>query len=122
MELTFWPLTCLVLIPAILYASWIDYKEKRVPNWLNAAIAVAGFAAQGAFFGWTGVMTGLWGLLVGFGVLIGFWLMHAMGTRTRLVAVFSAVFLLAFVLLFSDLIAIIPIPSMAAVIMVMRPP
>lgn len=79
MELSYWPVTCFMLIPAILYASWIDYKEKRVPNWLNAAIAVAGFAVQGAFFGWAGVATGLWGLLVGFGVLIGFWLMHAMG-------------------------------------------
>jgi len=28
-------------------ASWIDYRERRVPNWLNAAIAAAGFAAQG---------------------------------------------------------------------------
>ena len=44
------------------------------------------------------------------------WLMHSMGSRTRLVAVSSAFFLLTFVLLFSDFIAIIPIPAMAAVI------
>lgn len=44
------------------------------------------------------------------------WLMHSMGAKTRLVAVSSAIFLLIFVLLFSNLIAIIPIPAMAAVI------
>ncbi len=45
------------------------------------------------------------------------WLMYSMGVRTRMVAVTSAVFLLSFVLLFSEWIAIIPIPAMAAVIM-----
>ena len=42
-----WLATCAVMIPGILWASWIDYKERRVPNWLNAAIALAGFVAQG---------------------------------------------------------------------------
>ena len=46
------------------------------------------------------------------------WLMHSMGSSSRWVACSSAVFLLIFVLLFSDLIAIIPIPAMAAVIMI----
>lgn len=46
------------------------------------------------------------------------WLMHDMGAKTRLVAISSAFFLLALVLFFSDFIAIIPIPAMAAVIMV----
>lgn len=46
------------------------------------------------------------------------WLMYTMGTKTRFVAVSSAIFLLIFVLVFADLIAIIPIPAMAAVIMI----
>lgn len=79
MGFSYWHLTCLILVPAILYASWIDYKEKRVPNWLNAAIALVGFAVQAAYFGWGGVAHGACGMLVGFSVLIGFWLMHAMG-------------------------------------------
>lgn len=45
-------------------------------------------------------------------------LMHSMGTHSRLAAASSAVFLLVFVIFFSDWIAIIPISSMAAVIMV----
>ena len=46
------------------------------------------------------------------------WLMHSMGAATRLAAISSAFILLAMVMFFADLIAIIPIPAMAAVIMV----
>ncbi|HRP96825.1 MAG TPA: SulP family inorganic anion transporter [Rhodocyclaceae bacterium] len=46
-------------------------------------------------------------------------LMHDMKTRSRLAAVLSAVILLALVSFFGDLIAIIPIPAMAAIIMVL---
>ena len=75
----FWWVTCLVLVPGVLWASWIDYRERRVPNWLNASIAVAGFAAQAWFAGWAGLGVGALGLLVGFAVLIVPWLMHGMG-------------------------------------------
>lgn len=75
----YWEVTLVLLIPAILYASWIDYAQRRVPNWLNAAIAAAGFGAQAAFFGLDGVTAALLGLLTGFGLLIVPWLMHGMG-------------------------------------------
>jgi prepilin peptidase CpaA len=79
MPAEYWGAIFAIMVPGILWASWIDYKERRVPNWLNAAIAVAGFAAQAWFFQWSGVQAGLLGLLVGFGVLIVPWLMHGMG-------------------------------------------
>ena len=79
MNFGYWEITLAVLIPGILYASWIDYAQKRVPNWLNAALALTGLAVQVSFFGWHGLGTGLLGLLVGFGVLIIPWLMHGMG-------------------------------------------
>lgn len=75
----YWWLTCAIMVPGILWASWIDYKERRVPNWLNATIAAAGFIAQAWFFGWSGVGAAALGLLVGFAVLIVPWLMHGMG-------------------------------------------
>lgn len=75
----FWAVTCAVLVPGVLLASWIDYAQRRVPNWLNVALIVLGFLVQGYFFGLSGVGTGCWGLLVGFGVLIIPWTMHGMG-------------------------------------------
>ena len=79
MDTYYWAVTCLFLIPATVYAAWIDYAEKRVPNWLNALIAVSGFIVQGLFFGSAGLAHGAWGLLVGLGVLIGPWLIYGMG-------------------------------------------
>ena len=75
----YWLLTCAILVPGVLWASWIDYAERRVPNWLNAAILVAGLVAQAAFNGVEGAYQGMLGSLVGFAVLIVPWCMHAMG-------------------------------------------
>lgn len=79
MEWGLWHTTCVVLVPGILLASWIDYSQRRVPNWLNLALIVLGFVVQGCYFGAGGLMTGVWGLLTGFGLLIVPWLMHGMG-------------------------------------------
>jgi prepilin peptidase CpaA len=79
MDFGFWEITLALLIPATLYASWIDYAERRVPNWLNLTILLAGLVTQFIFFGWNGVGWGALGMLVGFGVLIVPWLMHGMG-------------------------------------------
>src|SRR5512136_1730736 len=75
----YWDVTCAILVPGVLLASWIDYRYRKVPNWLNATLALVGFAIQFAFHGSEGLTTGLLGLLVGFGVLIVPWLMHGMG-------------------------------------------
>ena len=75
----FWITVWAVLVPGILWASWIDYSQRRVPNWLNLALIVAGFVVQGIYFGWAGCATGVWGLLTGFGLLIIPWMMHGMG-------------------------------------------
>jgi len=79
MEFGFWQATCAILVPGVLLASWIDFTQRRVPNWLNLAIIVAGFVAQAVFNGAGGMADGAWGLLVGFGVLIVPWMMHGMG-------------------------------------------
>ncbi len=79
MFLGFWEWTLVLMVPAILYAAWIDYAQHRVPNWLTASIASAGLVMQAAYFGANGLTTGLLGLALGFGVLIVPWLMHGMG-------------------------------------------
>jgi len=75
----FWWTTTLVLTPLILWASWIDYSQRRVPNWLNALIAACGFMVQTFFFGVSGAQSAALGMAVGLGVLIVPWLMHGMG-------------------------------------------
>ena len=79
MPVDYWVTTCLLMVPGIVWASWIDYRERRVPNWLNAVIAAMGFAAQGWYGGAAGLGAAALGLLVGFMVLILPWLMHGMG-------------------------------------------
>jgi len=79
MEFGFWQTTCAILIPGILLASWFDYSQRRVPNWLNALLIVTGLVVQGCYFGTAGLTAGFWGLLTGFGLLIVPWLMHGMG-------------------------------------------
>ena len=51
MDFGFWHVTCAILVPGVLWASWIDYAQRRVPNWLNLSLLIAGFATQGYFFG-----------------------------------------------------------------------
>lgn len=75
----YWAVTCAILVPGVLLASWIDYSQRRVPNWLNATLIALGFIVQGYFFGLGGLAAGGLGLLVGFGVLIIPWAMHGMG-------------------------------------------
>jgi prepilin peptidase CpaA len=79
MDFGYWNIVCAVLIPGILLASWIDYSQRRVPNWLNLSLILLGFAAQACYFGWNGIGTGFAGMLVGFGLLIVPWMMHGMG-------------------------------------------
>lgn len=68
-----------IMVPMILLASWIDYRQHRVPNWLNLALATAGVTGQVSFYGWDGLTAGLTGGLLGLGLLIVPWLMHLMG-------------------------------------------
>lgn len=79
MNLGYWEVTLAILVPGILYASWVDYAERRVPNWLNAVLAVTGLAMQTVWYGGSGLGWGLAGLLTGFALLIVPWLMHGMG-------------------------------------------
>lgn len=75
----YWEFTLALLIPGILYASWVDFAERRVPNWLNALLAVTGLAFQCGYFGLAGAGWALAGLAVGFATLIVPWMMHGMG-------------------------------------------
>ncbi|GIK15246.1 MAG: prepilin peptidase [Planctomycetota bacterium] len=93
MGLDYWGITCAVVVPGTLLASWIDYSQRRVPNWLNATLLLCGLVVQGVYFGAAGVGDGLMGALVGFGLLIVPWLMHGMGAGdVKLMAAIGAWF------------------------------
>ncbi len=68
-----------ILIPAMLFASWNDYRRHRVPNWLNLSILCTGVALHAWMFGWSGVGSSFQGVGVGFGCLFVFWMMRVMG-------------------------------------------
>lgn len=76
---SYWVTTAVILTPLVLWASWVDYKERRVPNWLNAVIAALGITVQCVWFGWSGLSTALLGILVGLTLLIVPWLAYMMG-------------------------------------------
>ncbi len=93
MSLGYWEVTLLVVVPATLWASWIDYKERRVPNWLNAALALTGVTMQYALFGTQGLQAAFLGMGAGLAVLIVPWLIHGMGAGdVKLMAAIGAWF------------------------------
>ena len=59
--LGYWQVTILVVVPAVLVASIIDYRARKVPNWLNASLAVAGLLTQSLYFGADWVCWWAWG-------------------------------------------------------------
>ncbi len=69
------------LIPTLL-ALWMavgDVRTRRIPNYLTGGTAVAGLLVQAIIGGWTGLGDGLLGLLLGFSLLFGLYLMGGMG-------------------------------------------
>lgn len=90
---SYWHLTAILLTPAVLLAAWIDWRQHKVPNWLTATIALAGLLVQCKFNGWSGLGSGLGGLVAGFGLLIVPWAMHGMGAGdVKLMAAIGAWF------------------------------
>lgn len=93
MDLSYWGATWVILVPGILYASWVDGKEKRVPNWLNALLLSAGIAMQCGHPEGAGLGKALAGAGVGLGVLIVPWMIHGMGAGdVKLMAAIGAWF------------------------------
>jgi prepilin peptidase CpaA len=75
----YWIVVAAGLTPLTLWASWVDYKEKRVPNKLNLLIILSGLIVQLFWNGGWGLLSGVEGLALGFGLLIIPWAMYMMG-------------------------------------------
>lgn len=70
-------LTAVVLYTTV--AAISDYRSRRIPNVLTAPMCVAGLIYQTAFFGWSGLQTGLLGFATGFGILFVLWMIGSAG-------------------------------------------
>jgi prepilin peptidase CpaA len=69
-------------IPAVLTAicaGVVDWRYRRIPNWLTVSGAVAGIAVNTALFGWPGMRAALLGVAVGLGLLLPFVLLRSLG-------------------------------------------
>jgi len=75
----YWECALAAIVPAGLAASWFDFRRNRVPNWLNLTILLGGLTCRTAWQGPSGLVVGLQGMLVGFGLLVLLWAMKGMG-------------------------------------------
>jgi prepilin peptidase CpaA len=69
-------------IPAImvaLCAGVLDWRYRRIPNWLTVSGLVAGLAVNTVLSGWLGVKASLLGALLGLGLLLPFVLVRSLG-------------------------------------------
>src|ERR1700722_13779859 len=69
-------------IPAILVAlgaGALDWRYRRIPNWLTVSGLVAGVAVNTILNGWPGLKAALLGTLLGLGLLLPFVLIRSLG-------------------------------------------
>jgi prepilin peptidase CpaA len=52
-----------------LWAGWLDWRFRRIPNWLTVSAFALGLAINGLLSGWGGVLAGLEGAGIGLGLL-----------------------------------------------------
>lgn len=69
-------------IPAVLTAlgaGVLDWRYRRIPNWLTVSGLVAGMGVNAALFGWAGTKAALLGAALGLGLLLPFVLLRSLG-------------------------------------------
>ena len=69
-------------IPAVLTATCagvLDWRYRRIPNWLTISGLVAGIGVNLALFGWAGTKNSLLGAALGLGLLLPFVLLRSLG-------------------------------------------
>ena len=76
-----WVLVVAMVAYTAAAAAW-DLREKRIPNKLTLPVFFAGWIYQIAFHGWAGILDGLAGFAIGFGVLFVLWFIGGGGGVT----------------------------------------
>src|SRR5262245_34127265 len=68
-----------ILMANLALASVYDLLTRRIPNWLTLPGTLAGLSLNWWVSGYDGLLTGFWGLTVGFFLLFFFYLLGGMG-------------------------------------------
>src|ERR1700675_1574413 len=69
-------------IPAVLVAigaGVLDWRYRRIPNWLTVSGLAAGVAVNTILYRWPGLKTALLGTILGLGLLLPFVLVRSLG-------------------------------------------
>ena len=69
-------------IPAVVTATGagiLDWRYRRIPNWLTVSGLVAGIGVNAALFGWAGIRSSLLGAALGLALLLPFVLLRSLG-------------------------------------------
>jgi prepilin peptidase CpaA len=61
------------------YGGWMDWRTRRIPNWLTVPGALAGFAANAILQGWHGALISLEGAGLALGLLLPLVLLRGFG-------------------------------------------
>lgn len=68
-----------VTIVLALSAGWIDWRSRRLPNWLTVTGFAAGIIGNSIFFGWAGMKDAFIGAAIPLGVLLPVVLLRGLG-------------------------------------------
>jgi prepilin peptidase CpaA len=81
-QFQFAPLQIAEWIPALLLAliaGILDWRYRRIPNWLTVSGAVAGIALNTILYRWPGLKTAVTGIALGLALLLPFVLIRSLG-------------------------------------------
>ncbi len=62
-----------------LISGWIDWRTRRLPNWLTVSGFVSGIMVNTVLFGWAGTKVALIGAGIALGILLPVVLLHGLG-------------------------------------------
>jgi prepilin peptidase CpaA len=62
-----------------MWAGWLDWRMRRIPNWLTVPALVVGIAANSLAWGWLGTKAALEGAGLGLALLLPFVLLRGLG-------------------------------------------
>ncbi|MGA9529869.1 MAG: A24 family peptidase [Terriglobales bacterium] len=73
------PIPSILAVLIALCAGILDWRTRRIPNWLTVSGAVAGIAANTILYRWPGLKTALLGMGLGLALLLPFVIVRSLG-------------------------------------------